>query len=202
MLPASMSGNTSTLARPATGEAGAFAAPISGTMAASSCSSPSTASSGASSFTLAVARTTLSESSFLAGAVGGMRQHGDDWLGIGEQRPPRGLGIDGDLGQTVGIGPHLQAAVGEEEGAVVAQVAVGHVHDEERAHHLRAGSGLQICRAGRSTSPVEWQAPETRPSASPIFTIIMPKYSSLSISSRACSSVMPFAARSSASFSA
>ena len=37
---------------------------------------------------------------------------------------------------------------------------------------------------------------------SPIFTIIMPKYSSLSISSRACSSVMPFAARSSASFSA
>ena len=72
-----------------------------------------------------------------------MRQHGDDRLGIGEQRPPRGLGIDGDLGQTVGIGLHFQAAVGEEEGAVVAQVAVGHVHDEERAHHLRAGSGLQ-----------------------------------------------------------
>ena len=64
------------------------------------------------------------------------------------------------------------------------------------------GAVFRICRAGRSTSPVEWQAPETRPSASPIFTIIMPKYSSLSISSRACSSVMPFAARSSASFSA
>ena len=36
------------------------------------------------------------------------------------------------------------------------------------------GFDLMICSAGRSMSPVEWIAPDTRPSASPIFTIMMP----------------------------
>ena len=36
------------------------------------------------------------------------------------------------------------------------------------------GLDLMICSAGLSMSPVEWIAPETRPSASPIFTIITP----------------------------
>ena len=37
------------------------------------------------------------------------------------------------------------------------------------------GAVLRICRAGRSVLAVEWQAPETRPSASPILTIMVPK---------------------------
>ena len=36
------------------------------------------------------------------------------------------------------------------------------------------GLVLMICSAGRSISPVEWMAPETRPSASPHFTISTP----------------------------
>ena len=47
MFPASRLGKTSTLARPATGLSGALREPISGTSAASACSGPSAASSGA-----------------------------------------------------------------------------------------------------------------------------------------------------------
>ena len=39
---------------------------------------------------------------------------------------------------------------------------------------LVPGAVLRICRAGRSVSAVEWQAPDTRPSASPILTIMVP----------------------------
>ena len=35
---------------------------------------------------------------------------------------------------------------------------------------------LIICKPGRSVFAVEWQAPETKPSTSPIFSIIAPKY--------------------------
>ncbi|VWL89780.1 Uncharacterised protein [Collinsella intestinalis] len=40
---------------------------------------------------------------------------------------------------------------------------------------LVPGAVFRICRAGRRVSAVEWQAPETRPSASPILTIMVPK---------------------------
>ena len=39
---------------------------------------------------------------------------------------------------------------------------------------LVPGLVFRICRQGRKVSAVEWQAPETIPSASPIFTIITP----------------------------
>ena len=67
---------------------------------------------------------------------------------------------------------------------------------------LHPGAVFRIWREGRKTSPVEWHAPDTMPSASPIFTIMTPKYSSSSISSIAFSGVMPLAWRSSYSFSA
>ena len=40
---------------------------------------------------------------------------------------------------------------------------------------LVPGAVFRICRAGRRVLAVEWQAPETRPSASPILTIMVPK---------------------------
>ena len=40
---------------------------------------------------------------------------------------------------------------------------------------LVPGAVFRICRAGRSVLAVEWQAPDTRPSASPILTIMVPK---------------------------
>ena len=46
-------------------------------------------------------------------------------------------------------------------------------------------------------SPVEWTAPDTSPSASPSFTIIIPKYIGSDTSFAAPSSVSPFARRSS-----
>ena len=55
-----------------------------------------------------------------------------------------------------------------------------------------------ICSAGRSTLPVELMAPATMPSASPILSIMVPKYSVFSVTSlRASSGVMPLALRSS-----
>ena len=50
------------------------------------------------------------------------------------------------------------------------------VHITKKADtNLVPGAVLRICSAGRSVSAVEWQAPETRPSASPILTIMVPK---------------------------
>ena len=40
---------------------------------------------------------------------------------------------------------------------------------------LTPGAVLRICRQGRSTSPVAWQAPATMPSARPVLTSITPK---------------------------
>ena len=40
---------------------------------------------------------------------------------------------------------------------------------------LVPGAVFRIWSAGRSVLAVEWQAPETRPSASPILTIMVPK---------------------------
>ena len=50
------------------------------------------------------------------------------------------------------------------------------VHITKKAEtSLVPGAVLRICSAGRSVLAVEWQAPETRPSASPILTIMVPK---------------------------
>ena len=59
------------------------------------------------------------------------------------------------------------------------------------------GAVLRICRLGRSTSPVEWHAPETMPSARPVFTMSTPKNSTSRTFSAACSRVMPLCLRSS-----
>ena len=61
------------------------------------------------------------------------------------------------------------------------------------------GAHLMTCRAGRSVSAVEWMAPETRPSTSPIFSIMVPSITLSANAARACSSVMPFDLRSSTS---
>ena len=67
ILPASRSGNTSTLAFPATGLPGALDCPISGTIAASNWNSPSSNNpSGAFSLAILVASTTLSTSACFA----------------------------------------------------------------------------------------------------------------------------------------
>ena len=50
------------------------------------------------------------------------------------------------------------------------------VHMTKKAEtSLVPGAVFRICRAGRRVLAVEWQAPETRPSASPILTIMVPK---------------------------
>ena len=58
-----------------------------------------------------------------------------------------------------------------------------------------SGAVLMIWRAGLNISADVWHAPDTRPSASPDFTIMIPNVSlSFAMSSFAISKVMPFLA--------
>ena len=50
----------------------------------------------------------------------------------------------------------------------------GTIMTKELETMLIPGLVLMIWRAGRMVSPVEWSAPETRPSASPLWTIMVP----------------------------
>ena len=79
-----------------------------------------------------------------------------------------------DAGQLLGVGVDVHGAVGKDHHAIVAIGLFGHSIRKQEDTVLDAGLDLMICKAGRSMSPVEWMAPETRPSASPIFTIITP----------------------------
>ena len=59
------------------------------------------------------------------------------------------------------------------------------------------GFVLMVCNAGRTVLAVEFTDPETRPSALPRTTSIVPKYEGSSKVSRACSSVSPLLRRNS-----
>ena len=76
-----------------------------------------------------------------------MRQQRHGGLGAHE-RLPRLRGVHGDVRELFGIGLHFQAAVREQERPLLAQVAVGHHHDEERADQLHARRGLEDLQAG------------------------------------------------------
>ena len=81
------------------------------------------------------------------GSVRGMRQHGHYRLGADEVLP-RPRGVHGNVGKLLGVGLNLQAAVAEQERAVLAVFAVRHHHDEEAADQLHARGGLQDLQAG------------------------------------------------------
>ena len=69
--------------------------------------------------------------------------------GVGaHERLPRLRGVHGDVRELLGVGLHFQAAVREQERALLPQVAVGHHHDEERADQLHARRGLENLQAG------------------------------------------------------
>ena len=60
------------------------------------------------------------------------------------------------------------------------------------------GAVRKICNAGRNVFAVEWQAPDTRPSAPPVFNTMTPNVvRSFNNASRAASGVMPLALRNS-----
>ena len=90
----------------------------------------------------------------LLGGIAAGRPH----RGIGEERylgldlAHEGLpgvgGGDGDLGELIGGGGDVEAAVGEDHGAVGAEVRRLGAHDHEGAHELGAGGGLQDLKGG------------------------------------------------------
>ena len=80
------------------------------------------------------------------GAVGGVGKHCHHGLGAHEGFP--GLrGVHGDVRELLGVGLDLQAAVAEQEGAVLAVLAVGDHHDEEAADQLHARGGFEDLQA-------------------------------------------------------
>ena len=83
-------------------------------------------------------------------------------------------GRDGDVRQLLRIRVLLQSGIREDKCAVRTHIAVRNNHQEERGYELGSGFVFRICRHGRRVSAVEWHAPDTIPSASPILTIITP----------------------------
>ncbi len=70
-------------------------------------------------------------------------------MGLGAHEGAPGLGRgNGDLREGVGIGVLVEANVGEDEGAVVTILAVGHTHDHEAGYQLGPGGGLQDLQCG------------------------------------------------------
>ena len=51
------------------------------------------------------------------------------------------------MGKSLLVRVHLKSAVGEEEGAVASEVAIGNHHDEERTDELHARCGFEDLKA-------------------------------------------------------
>ncbi len=161
------------MACPATGLPGALDSPTEGTIAASSCSSPSSLSSGASSFAIRVASTTLSTSACFALPF-----------------------VEWDSIATMGSLPVRIRKDSADETAMFASFSGSGFCSRPESPKMKVPSApmsqfgttitknaetsfvpgfvFKICRQGRRVSAVEWHAPDTMPSASPIFTIMTP----------------------------
>ena len=81
------------------------------------------------------------------GAVGGVGEHGHHGFGADKGFPGLG-GVDGDVRKLLRVRLDLQAAVAEQERAVLAVLAVGDHHDEEAADQLHARGGFEDLQAG------------------------------------------------------
>ena len=196
IFPACKSGNTSTLAFPATLDPGAFFSATLGINAASACNSPSICKSGANSRAIRVASVTLSINSCLALPL-----------------------VEKDSIPTRGSIPANERAVSAVEIAICANSsALGHGLTAQSANTntpfspnclagviirnapltmLTPGRVFSIWKAGRIVSAVVPRAPATSPSASPFFIIKQPKYSGSCAFLCASSIVMPLALRNS-----
>ena len=172
MLPASRSGKTRTFALPATSDPGAFSAATDGTSAASSCRSPSTASSGAFSWASSVASWTFVGTSPLAEPMvekDSMATFG--WVPMYFSHDPADAMAISDSSSAVGSMFRPQSANRRVPSSPYSALSVHMMKKADTS--FVPGAVFRICSAGRSVLAVEWQAPETRPSASPILTIMV-----------------------------
>ena len=196
MFPAWRSGKTSTFAFPATGLPGALVAATDSISAASACSSPSRANSGAISLASLVASDTLSTSSCLALPL-----------------------VEKESIATRGSMPAIARAVSAVEMAISASCfasGFGFTAQSAKSRNPfsprclagvnirnapltmeQPGLVLRIWKAGRMVSAVVPRAPASSPSASPALIIRQPRYKGSCAFFAASSSVMPFALRSS-----
>ena len=166
MLPASRSGNTSTFARPATAPTSFnFLAATAGLNAASACSSPSIASSGARARAISSARTTLSTCACAALPL-----------------------VENDSSATRGSSRSTRRQLSAEESAMSASAsgdrigvhrAIGEDRARDRANSitkkldgvLQPGARPTVSIPASITRAVVLAAPATIASASPVFTI-------------------------------
>ena len=95
------------------------------------------------------------------------------------------------------VGELLGGRVGDDRAVAVDQHPVREAHEEHARHGGDAGRVLMISNDGLMVCAVVCAAPETMPSASPICTIMVPKYETSRMISRARSTVIPLCARSS-----
>ena len=173
MLPASRSGNTSTLACPATLESGALEAPISGTIAASNCSSPSNANSGAISLANLVASTTLSTSACFALPL-------EEWDSIATfgSCPTNILKLSAEetaiAANSSGVGFWFRPQSANTNVPLSPRSQSGTSIKKNAETNLVPGLVLITCKQGLKVFAVEWQAPDTIPSASPFLIIKQP----------------------------
>ena len=143
MLPASRSGNTSTLARPATALAPfTFLAATASESAASPCSSPSTARSGRSVAHQFERRAHLVDAGVAGAAVGGERQQRHARL-VAEQASRAVRRGDGNVGQLRRRRIGVQRAVGKDVGP---GRAVGRRHDHQEEARGCGNAGRQADR--------------------------------------------------------
>ena len=158
---------------PATSLPGALEAPTLGTIAASSWNSPSSFRSGFCSFAILVASTTLSTSACFAlplvewdsiattgsSSTSSLKDSAEE-AAIAASSSGFGFWFSPESANTkVPFAPYSQSGTTIRKNADTSFVP---------------GFVFRICRHGLSVSAVEWHAPDTIPSASPILTIITP----------------------------
>ena len=141
-------------------------------MAASSCSSPSIIRSGYVSFAILVASTTLSTSACLALPL--LECESIATLGSSlmknfhDSAEPMAIS---ESSSALGSMLRPQSASSSVPSSPYSSLPVHMMKKADTS--LVPGAVLRICSAGRRVLAVEWQAPETRPSASPILTIMV-----------------------------
>ena len=185
------SGNTRTVARPATGDVGAFSRATSGITAASYCNGPSIARSGRRCLAILVASITFSTSSpeplvpveydNIATRAGMPNAIADSalWMAMSASSGAVGFGTTAQSPNTsTWSGRHMKKMLDT---------------------RLQPGCVLMICRAGRIVCAVLCTAPDTRPSASSSASIIVPSMIGSCSSTTARSGVMPLLLRRSTS---
>ncbi len=140
LLPVFKSGNTNTVACPATGLSGSFFRATFASTAASYWIGPSTISSGARCRTSAVACRTFSTSLPVPDAPVRVGQHGHSWLDI--EHLGRLRGTDGDIGQLLGGWPWDHRAI------AVHQHAIFQAHQKHTGDHRDTGPSANDLEGG------------------------------------------------------